>query len=58
MILIETPITKRQITIYIIGPSPPNLTPFDLPFKGLKPVVVTLSVGTPPPDSVGASGES
>jgi hypothetical protein len=58
MILIETPITKRQITIYTIGPSPPNLTPFNLPFKGLKPVVVILSVGTPSPDSVGASGES
>jgi hypothetical protein len=58
MILIEIPIAKRQITIYIIGPSPPNLTPFDLPFKGLEPTVVILSVGTPPPDSIGASGES
>jgi hypothetical protein len=58
MILIKTPITKRQIIIYIIGPSPPNLTPFDLPFKGLEPIVVILFIRTPPPDSVGASGES
>ena len=57
MILIETPITKRQITIYTIGPSPPNLTPFNLPFKGLKPIVVTLSIRTPPPNSMGASSE-
>jgi hypothetical protein len=58
MILIETPIIKRQIIIYTIGLSPLNLTPFDLPFKGLEPIVVTLSIRTPPPDSVGASGES
>jgi hypothetical protein len=58
MILIEIPITKRQITIWTAGPSPLDLTPFDLPFEALKPAVVALSVGTPSPDSISASGES
>jgi hypothetical protein len=58
MILIETPITKRQITIWIVGPSPLDLTPFDLPFEVFVSTVVTLSIGAPPPDSMSVSGES
>jgi hypothetical protein len=58
MILIETPIIKRQIIIWIVGPSPLDLTPFDLLFKVFISVVVTLSVGAPSPDSISIGGES
>jgi hypothetical protein len=58
MILIETPIIKRQITIWIVGPSPLDLTPFDLPFKVFVSTIVILSIGAPPPDSMSVNGES
>jgi hypothetical protein len=58
MILIETPITKRQITIWIVGPSPLDLTPFNLLFEVFISAVVILSIGAPPPDSMSIGGES
>jgi hypothetical protein len=58
MILKKTPITKRQITIWTAGPSPLDLTPFNLPFEVFVSTVVTLSVGAPPPDSMSVGGES
>jgi hypothetical protein len=50
MIIKKTPSTKRQIIVRTVGPSPLNLTPFDLPFEGLVSAVVALPIGTPPPD--------
>jgi hypothetical protein len=58
MKLIETPIIKRQITIWIVGPSPLNFTSFDLPFGSLEPIVVVLLMGTPPPNSMSVGSES